>query len=121
MGELMISGRNSGVVPDYADADRWLRIAAMQGDADAQLNLPLRTGLEGKEIPSPSGRGRKMSLTRPLIDQAITLTTSVPGVVGVKAILRQVCRGLPAVTSPKEELKLQGPQEVQYSLLITRC
>ena len=26
-------------------------------------------GLEGKEIPSPSGRGRKMSLTSPLIDR----------------------------------------------------
>jgi len=26
-------------------------------------------GLEGKEISSPSGRGRKMSLTSPLIDQ----------------------------------------------------
>ena len=30
-------------------------------------------GLEGKEISSPSGRGRKMSLTSPLIDQAFTL------------------------------------------------
>lgn len=29
-------------------------------------------GLEGKEISSPSGRGRKMPLTSPLIDQAIT-------------------------------------------------
>jgi len=28
-------------------------------------------GLEGKEISSPSSRGRKMSLTSPLIDQAI--------------------------------------------------
>jgi len=27
-------------------------------------------GLEGKEISSPSSRGRKMSLTSPLIDQA---------------------------------------------------
>jgi len=34
---------------------------------------PLTYGLEGKEIPSPSGRGRKMSLTSPLIDQAIVL------------------------------------------------
>src|SRR5262245_38516613 len=30
-------------------------------------------GLEGKEISSPSSRGRKMSLTSPLIDQAFTL------------------------------------------------
>src|SRR5262249_6095862 len=30
-------------------------------------------GLEGKEIPSPSSRGGKMSLTSPLIEQAITL------------------------------------------------
>jgi len=29
-------------------------------------------GLEGKEISSPSSRGRKMSLTSPLIDQALT-------------------------------------------------
>lgn len=39
MGEILISGRNSGVVPDYADADRWLRMAATQGDADAQFWL----------------------------------------------------------------------------------
>jgi hypothetical protein len=36
-------------------------------------------GLEGKEISSPSGRGRKMSLTSPLIDQAITLKISSEG------------------------------------------
>jgi hypothetical protein len=35
-------------------------------------------GLKGKEIPSPSSRGRKMSLTSPLIDHAITLITSNP-------------------------------------------
>ena len=34
--------------------------------------LASHTGLEGKEIPSPSSRGGKMSLTSPLIDQAIT-------------------------------------------------
>ncbi len=33
-------------------------------------------GLEGKEIPSPSSRGRKMSLTFPLIDQDVSPTTS---------------------------------------------
>ena len=32
-------------------------------------------GLEGKEISSPSSRGRKTSLTSPLIDQAIALKT----------------------------------------------
>ena len=30
-------------------------------------------GLEAKEISSPSGRGRKLPLTSPLIDQAISL------------------------------------------------
>ena len=29
-------------------------------------------GLEGKEISSPSGRGREMSLTSPLIDRDVT-------------------------------------------------
>src|ERR1700693_2482711 len=33
-------------------------------------------GLEVKDALSPSGRGRKMSLTFPLIDQAISPTTS---------------------------------------------
>src|ERR1700746_1147794 len=37
-------------------------------------------GLEDKEISSPSSRGRKMSLTSPLIDQAFTLKTSARGV-----------------------------------------
>src|SRR5438445_11715351 len=36
-------------------------------------------GLEGKEISSPSGRGRKMSLTSPLIDRDLTPTTQVAG------------------------------------------
>jgi hypothetical protein len=30
-------------------------------------------GLEGKELSSPSGRGKKMSLTSALIDQALSL------------------------------------------------
>ena len=34
-------------------------------------------GLEGKEISSPSGRGRKISLTSPLIDQAISQACAV--------------------------------------------
>jgi hypothetical protein len=34
-------------------------------------------GLEGKEISAPSGQGRKMSLTCPLIDQALALR--IPG------------------------------------------
>jgi hypothetical protein len=36
-------------------------------------------GLEAKEIFSPSGRGRKMPLTSPLIDQAITLIDTLTG------------------------------------------
>jgi len=39
MGEMLISGRNKGVIPDYADADRWLRLAATQDNADAQFWL----------------------------------------------------------------------------------
>jgi hypothetical protein len=35
-------------------------------------------GLEIKETFSTSGRGRKMFLTSPLIDQAITLKTPAP-------------------------------------------
>jgi hypothetical protein len=38
----------------------------------ARPRLPHR-GLEGKKRTPPSGRGRKMSLTSPLIEQAITL------------------------------------------------
>jgi hypothetical protein len=34
--------------------------------------LPYARGLEGKEISSPSSRGTKMSLTSPLIDQALS-------------------------------------------------
>jgi len=41
MGEILIGGRHNGAIPDYADADRWLRMAATQGDADAQLWLGL--------------------------------------------------------------------------------
>ena len=37
MGELLIAGQYSGAIPDYADADRRLRMVATQGDADAQL------------------------------------------------------------------------------------
>ena len=38
--------------------------------------LPLRTGAGRQENVSPSSRGRKMSLTSPLIDQAITPTST---------------------------------------------
>jgi hypothetical protein len=34
-------------------------------------------GLEGKEISSPSGRGRKMSLTSPLIEQALAQACAI--------------------------------------------
>jgi hypothetical protein len=37
----------------------------IRGTAQPRLHAQ---GLEGKEISSPSGRGRKMSLTSPLID-----------------------------------------------------
>lgn len=40
MGEMYLTGiRHHGAIPDYADAERWLRLAATQGDADAQLWL----------------------------------------------------------------------------------
>jgi hypothetical protein len=42
-------------------------------------------GLEGKEISSPSGRGRKMSLTSPLIDQDVS-----PSIVGINLHSREV-------------------------------
>src|SRR5437867_5206879 len=44
----------------------------------AARTLVSRTrGLEAKEIFSPSGRGRKMPLTSPLIDQAIAQVCAV--------------------------------------------
>jgi TPR repeat protein len=37
MGEMyLINVGDNGPIPDYGDADRWLRLAATQGDADAQ-------------------------------------------------------------------------------------
>jgi TPR repeat protein len=37
MGEMYLNNvRDHGPISDYADADRWLRLAATQGDADAQ-------------------------------------------------------------------------------------
>jgi TPR repeat protein len=40
MGEMyLINVRDNGPIPDYGDADRWLRLAATQGDADAQYWL----------------------------------------------------------------------------------
>ena len=40
MGEMYLNGvRDDGPIPDYGDADRWLRLAATQGDADAQFWL----------------------------------------------------------------------------------
>ena len=40
MGQMYLMGvRDNGPIPDYADADRWLRLAATQGDADAQFWL----------------------------------------------------------------------------------
>jgi TPR repeat protein len=40
MGEMYLNGiRQNGAVPDYGDAERWLRLAATQGDAGAQFWL----------------------------------------------------------------------------------
>jgi TPR repeat protein len=39
MGRMYLVNQLSGPVPNYADADRWLRLAATQGDADAQFWL----------------------------------------------------------------------------------
>jgi TPR repeat protein len=39
MGEMYLYNQLTDPVPNYADADRWLRLAAMQGDAEAQLWL----------------------------------------------------------------------------------
>jgi uncharacterized protein len=40
MGEMYLNGiRQNGAIPDYGDAERWLRLAATQGDADAQFWL----------------------------------------------------------------------------------
>src|SRR5713101_9909527 len=40
IGKMYLMGiRDNGPIPDYGDADRWLRLAATQGDADAQFWL----------------------------------------------------------------------------------
>jgi TPR repeat protein len=39
MGKMYLANQVSGPVPDYADADRWLRLAATEGDAEAQFWL----------------------------------------------------------------------------------
>ena len=39
MGESYLQNHRGGLVPNYADADRWFRLAAMQGDAEAQFLL----------------------------------------------------------------------------------
>jgi TPR repeat protein len=39
MGRIYLNKSSGSAVREYADADRWLRLAAMQGDADAQLWL----------------------------------------------------------------------------------
>lgn len=39
MGEMYLVNAKTGPVPNYADADRWLRLAAIQGDAEAQFWL----------------------------------------------------------------------------------
>src|SRR5215469_10738135 len=40
MGSMYLIGvRDNGPIPDYVDAEKWLRLAATQGDADAQFWL----------------------------------------------------------------------------------
>jgi TPR repeat protein len=40
MGEMYLNNvRDNGPIPDYGDAERWLRLAATQGDTDAQSSL----------------------------------------------------------------------------------
>jgi TPR repeat protein len=40
MGEMYLNGiRHNGAIPDYPDAEKWLRLAATHGDADAQFWL----------------------------------------------------------------------------------
>jgi TPR repeat protein len=40
MGKMYLNGiSQNGSIPDYGDAERWLRLAATQGDADAQFWL----------------------------------------------------------------------------------
>jgi TPR repeat protein len=40
MGEMYLNNvRHDGPIPDYGEAERWLRLAAFQGDADAQCSL----------------------------------------------------------------------------------
>ena len=41
MGSYYLENHHAGPIPNYADADRWLRMAATQGDAEAQLWLGL--------------------------------------------------------------------------------
>ena len=39
MGEMYLVGGKTRPVPNYPDADRWFRLAAMQGDAEAEFWL----------------------------------------------------------------------------------
>ena len=40
MGKLYIAGvKNNGPIPHRADAEKWFRLAAAEGDADAQFLL----------------------------------------------------------------------------------
>ena len=64
---------------------RWNHATTAQPDAS-----PHAPGLEGKDAFSPSGRGIKMSLPCPLIDQAISLIDPVVGGLSVMGIFRQL-------------------------------
>lgn len=39
MGKMYLANARTGPIPNYGDADRWLRLAAIQGDAEAQFWL----------------------------------------------------------------------------------
>src|SRR6476661_2632756 len=70
---------------------RWDHARPTAG-AEGRKTKPNRShkeqGLEVKNALSPSGRGRKMSLTFPLIDQAISLKT-LPGILSATAIFHR--------------------------------
>ena len=48
-------GKGQGVVQDYAEAVKWYRLAAAQGNASAQSNLGVRYG-KGQGVPMDTVR-----------------------------------------------------------------
>src|SRR5260370_41637087 len=68
-------------------------------------------GLEGKEISSPSGRGRKMSLTSPLIDRDLTTT-------GRAVIAHNVENDGAIAANPSAVRSCSGPGRLHFT---TQC